>query len=120
MSARPWFAELEVPAADPTIKEWPPARRFFAKDLGLDSASFRAITSPSLVLAGDVDQLFEYKSLIESFESVLSPAAFAKHRSVIVRGGGHGGVVPTPSGELERVAPGYFDALIAWLQSTSR
>jgi len=51
---------------------------------------------------------------------VLSPAAFARHRSVIVRGGGHGGVVPAPSGELERVAPGYFDALIAWLQSTSR
>ena len=120
LSARPWFAELEVPAADPTTKEWPPARRLFAKDLGLDSASFRAITAPSLVLAGDVDQLFEYKSLIASFESVLSPAAFAKHRSVIVRGGGHGGVVPTPSGELERVAPGYFDALIGWIQSTSR
>lgn len=113
----PWFKLLNLPATDPTVGEWPPARRTFAAELSFDSAAhYRQLRLPILALFGAADKLMPTQEIIAAFKTTLPNNGVGQLTVEVFPGADHGFMLPPVSGDIAHVAPGYFDKMIEWVK----
>ena len=114
---KPWFKLLNLPGSDPTVGEWPPARRSFAAELFFDSAAhYRQLRLPILALFGEADKTMPPQETIAAFEATLPRKGKGQLTVEVFPGADHGFMLPAKSGDIAHVAPGYFDKMIAWVK----
>lgn len=114
---QPWFKLLSLPATDPTVGEWPPARRNFAAELFFDSpAHYRQLRLPILALFGEADKIMPPQEAIAAFKTTLPDNGKGQLTVEVFPGADHGFMLPPVPGDIARVAPGYFDKMITWVK----
>jgi len=114
---QPWFKLLSLPATDPTVGEWPPARRNFAAELFFDSAAhYRQLRLPILALFGAADKIMPHQEAIAAFKTTLPNNGRGQLTVEVFPGADHGFMLPAVPGDISHVAPGYYDKMIEWVK----
>lgn len=88
------------------------AAQQFAKELSFDAAgAYRAIHQPVLILVGEQDEVFPAKQVVEVARSTISPERLTVRS---FPGANHGFLLEAESGDVPRIAPGYFETMLSW------
>jgi pimeloyl-ACP methyl ester carboxylesterase len=117
-SAR-WFASLNLPASDPTVGEWPPARKVFAKDLAIDyPALHKQIRQPVLQLLARADENVPAELAAETLRRELPDGRGKQLEVLIVRDADHRFELPATSpDDIPLRHPAYFPRIVTFLKS---
>lgn len=111
--AEPWFKLLPQAPQDPTTGAWPPLRRSFASDLGYQTLeAYAAYPGPMLFLLGGADPLVPTRALSER----IAATRRSDWTQFMFDGADHGVAVPARN-DTPRVAEGYYDRQIEWIQA---
>ena len=111
--AEPWFKLLPQAPQDPTTGAWPPLRRSFGSDLGYQTLeAYAAYPGPMLFLLGGADPLVPTRALSERIAASGRP----DWTQFMFDGADHGVAVPARN-VTPRVAEGYYDRQIEWIQA---
>lgn len=114
---KPWFKLLDLPASDPTVGEWPAARRSFAAELYFDSVvHYRELKLPILALFGEADKVVPAQEAIAVFKRTLPEMGKGQLTVEVFPGANHDFTLPPVPGDIPRVAPGYFDKMVSWVK----
>lgn len=121
---RPMFARhasarwlnLIAPTSDPTVGEWPAARRVFARDLALPLPQLYArIRQPMLALFGEDDSAVPPSVAIDHLEDQLPGGRSGQLTTRLLIGANHSFVLPATAGDMPRLHPDYAETIVQWL-----
>ncbi|HEX5704365.1 MAG TPA: alpha/beta hydrolase [Pyrinomonadaceae bacterium] len=114
---KPWFKLLDLPASDPTVGEWPAARRSFAAELFFDPVvHYRQLRLPILALLGEADKVVPAQETIAVFKRTLPEMGKGQLTIEVFPGANHDFTLPPAPGDIPRTAPGYFDKMVSWVK----
>ncbi len=84
----------------------------FGKELSFDAAAaYRGIHQPVLILAGERDEIFPAKELVEVARNVIPQERLTVKTFPDAN---HGFLLEAKSGDVPRTAPGYFETMLSW------
>ncbi|MDO1559862.1 alpha/beta hydrolase [Brevundimonas sp. 2R-24] len=115
----PWYGLLRLPPADPTTGTLSSGLQVFSDDLRFDARSaFDILNIPVLFLLGEMDEAFPNSENVRLIEDMAQ-----NHQNWTIRlfdGGNHNLMLEAPPGDVQRTAPGYYDAMVDWVVQQTR
>ncbi|MES2305686.1 MAG: alpha/beta hydrolase [Gemmatimonadota bacterium] len=107
---------LISPVKDPTVGDWPPARKVFAKDLALPLPELYAkIHQPMLALYGNDDKAVPTSVAIEHLQRELPGGTTGQLTTKMLTEANHQFLLPATAGDIPRLHPAYIRTIITWL-----
>lgn len=111
---KPWFKLLDLPTSDPTVAEWPDARKRFARELGFDARPiYGQLKCQVLAIIGERDQTFPVPALEEAFHDSVPKDLLTLW---LLPNADHGLSVPSPDGMPHQPAE-LFEKMTGWIKT---